>query len=156
MLEKVITGGQAGVDRALLDVALDLGINCGGWCPAGRLADDGPIPDRYPLTETADNDHTVRTENNVLNSDATLMINRGELHGGTLYAVELAKHRGKHWLVVDVDAPGAAFEISGWIQSNNIKTLHIGGPREVSCPGIYAAAKDLLAKVLVDVPHSSH
>ena len=46
---KIISGGQTGVDRVALDVSLELGIPCGGWCPKGRKAEDGPIPERYPL-----------------------------------------------------------------------------------------------------------
>ena len=52
MLDKIVSGGQTGVDRAALDVALSLGLPVGGGCPKGRRAEDGIIPDRYPLTET--------------------------------------------------------------------------------------------------------
>ena len=51
MIEKIISGGQTGVDRAALDVAIEMGIPCGGWCPVGRDADDGPIPDKYPMQD---------------------------------------------------------------------------------------------------------
>jgi hypothetical protein len=47
----IISGGQTGVDRGALDAGLELGAPCGGWCPDGRKAEDGPIPDRYPLDE---------------------------------------------------------------------------------------------------------
>lgn len=75
---RVISGGQTGVDRAALDVALELGLPCGGWCPAGRRAEDGPIPARYPLTETAGADYVERTRRNVVEADATLVL----CHGG--------------------------------------------------------------------------
>ena len=137
------------MDRAALDVALEQGIACGGWCPAGRHADDGPIPERYPLQETADIDHTVRTEFNTRDSDGTLIINRGELHGGTAYAVEMARHLGKPVLVLDVEAPPPLEEITAWLEHHGVRTLHIGGPRESSRPGIYEQAAALIRDILV-------
>lgn len=136
------------MDRAALDVAMEFGIDCGGWCPAGRHADDGPIPARYPLQETADIDHTVRTENNVRHSDATLILYRGELHGGTAYAVEMARHLGRPVLAIDVEEPPDIGEITDWLQSTQISTLHIGGPRESSRPGIYDQARSLIMRII--------
>ncbi len=149
MIEKIISGGQTGVDRAALDVALEQGIACGGWCPAARQADDGPIPAKYPLRETADFDHTVRTEFNTRDSDGTLVLNRGSLHGGTAYAVEMARHLGKPVLVVDVEAPLPMEEILGWLKAHRIRTLHVGGPRESSRPGIYEQAALLIRDILL-------
>jgi len=148
MIDKIISAGQTGVDRAALDVALDMGIKCGGWCPAGRDADDGVIPDRYPLVETENIDHTVRTEFNVKNSDGTLILNSGELHGGTAYAVEMAKHLGRPVMVIDVTTPLDGTEVIEWIDTNNINVLHVGGPRESSRPGIYDQAHTLLSYIL--------
>ena len=83
-LEKIVSGGQTGVDRAALDVAMSLGIPCGGWCPKGRKAEDGRIPDRYPLRETDSASYRKRTILNVADSDGTLILAVGELRGGTL------------------------------------------------------------------------
>ncbi len=149
MIEKIISGGQTGVDRAALDVAIEQGIACGGWCPAGRHADDGPIPEHYPLRETADIDHTVRTEFNTRDSDATLIINRGGLHGGTAYAVEMARHLGKPVLVLDVESPLSMEEVSAWLRGHHVRTLHIGGPREASRPGIYEQSAALIRDILL-------
>ena len=148
MIEKIISGGQTGVDRAALDVAMELGIACGGWCPAGRHADDGPIPARYPLQETADIDHTVRTENNVRHSDATLIVHRGELHGGTAYAVEMARHLGRPVLAIDVEEPPDIGKVVDWLRSAQVRTLHIGGPRESSRAGIYNQARSLITRII--------
>ena len=52
-LERIVSGGQTGTDRAALDWALGARIPHGGWCPCGRRAEDGPLPERYELTETA-------------------------------------------------------------------------------------------------------
>ena len=63
---KIVSGGQTGVDRGALDAAIALGIPHGGWCPRGRLAEDGRISDRYNLRETESADYPVRTERNVI------------------------------------------------------------------------------------------
>src|SRR5687768_4395889 len=73
----IVSGGQTGVDRAALDAAMALGLPVAGWCPAGRWAEDGPIPARYPLTETPSADPAQRTEWNVRDSDATLLLGDG-------------------------------------------------------------------------------
>ena len=73
-VQKIISGGQTGVDRAALDLALEFGIPCGGWCPRGRRAEDGPINTRYPLTETSSTDYGVKTKRNVKESDGTLIL----------------------------------------------------------------------------------
>ncbi len=148
MIEKIISGGQTGVDRAALDVAMAMGLQCGGWCPAGRAADDGPIPERYPLQEVRNIDHTVRTGANVRDSDATLMLNRGLLQGGTAYAVETAKHMDRPVMVVDLEAPPAMDMIVAWLQQHKVRVLHIGGPREVSRPGIYEQARAFVEALL--------
>ena len=84
LVEKIISGGQTGVDLAALDIALQLGIPCGGWCPKGRKSEDGPIPNRYPLRETGSTSYPIRTAKNVLVSDGTLVLTigppMGELH----------------------------------------------------------------------------
>jgi len=148
MIEKIVSGGQTGVDRAALDAAMEQGIACGGWCPAGRHADDGRIPDRYPLQETVDMDHTVRTENNVRDSDGTLMFYRGSLQGGTAYAVLMARHLKRPVMAVDLDEPVSVNAIARWIHDNRIRVLHIGGQREGSSPGIYRTAHRLIEEIL--------
>nr|WP_305800882.1 putative molybdenum carrier protein [Thiolapillus sp.] len=92
---RIISGGQTGVDRAALDVALELGLRCGGWCPKGRLALDGPLDERYPLKETESADYSVRTRLNVRDADATLILNCGELSGGTAYTLRVAEELGR-------------------------------------------------------------
>jgi len=80
---KLISGGQTGVDRAALDVALALGLAVDGWCPKDRRAEDGVIPARYPLVETPERNYQVRTRRNVEDADGTLILNLGKLDGGT-------------------------------------------------------------------------
>ena len=71
MLTRIISGGQTGVDRGALDAALKASISCGGWGPKGRKAEDGPIPERYPLQELPGADYLHRTRRNVVDSDGT-------------------------------------------------------------------------------------
>lgn len=98
---KVISGGQTGVDRGALDAALVLQVECGGWCPAGRLAEDGPIPKRYPVMELANAGYAERTARNVADSDGTLVISNGVLLGGTRETVDRCVELGEPHLVID-------------------------------------------------------
>src|SRR5271170_8055413 len=127
---KIISGGQTGVDRAALDVALALGLPCGGWCPRGRKAEDGSIPARYPVTETSAKAYAQRTEWNVRDSEATLILTRGQPSGGTALTIELAQRLGKPHLIVDLDADPDAGEVQAWIGSNKVGLLNVAGPRE--------------------------
>lgn len=151
-LARVVSGGQSGVDRAALDAALVCDIPVGGWCPLGRGAEDGVIPDRYPLRETPDSEPAQRTEWNVRDSDATLILHRGSLSGGTALTAELARRYGRPLLQVDLDAgrPTAALaaEIRSWLQGQGVRVLNVAGPRESQAPGIGAAASALLRRVL--------
>lgn len=148
MVKRIISGGQTGVDRAGLDVALDLGIPCGGWCPAGRRAVDGRIPDKYPLDETEARNYNTRTRLNVHDADGTLIINRGPLGEGTAYTVRLAQQQKKPHLVVDVDDPEAITLARQWLAEHTIATLNVAGPREEKCPGIHEQACQFLKTVL--------
>jgi hypothetical protein len=141
---KIVSGGQTGVDRGALDAAIELGIPHGGWCPRGRLAEDGPIPDRYRLTETESAEYSVRTERNVLDSDATLILFRGELSGGTELTRRLAKRHRKPCLVVDLDAPPESEAIRHWLLESRVETLNVAGPRESQNLGIAADARRFL------------
>jgi hypothetical protein len=148
MLQKLVSGGQTGVDRAALEVALELGIPCGGWCPRGRKAEDGVIPTRYPLTETETEDYDCRTERNVRDSDGTLILVRGPLQGGTALTAELAGRYSKPLRVVDLTAPPDFDRTSDWFAQYRIHVLNVAGPRESGQPGIYAQAADYLRKLL--------
>src|SRR5437773_12578103 len=102
---KVISGGQTGVDRAALDAAQELGLDCGGWCPRGRRAEDGRIPDRYPLRETASSDYPPRTAANVRDADATLVLTLGRGNSrGTALTRRLVEEQRKPVLEVDLAA----------------------------------------------------
>ncbi len=145
---KIISGGQTGVDRAALDAAGDLGVPQGGWCPLGRRAEDGPIPERYPLVEVASPDYAVRTERNVLDSDATLILTRAEPAGGTALTAQLAQRHRKPLLVVEPDDPTAPERIAAWLGEHAFAVLNVAGPRESQSPGIGAVAERVLREAL--------
>ncbi len=151
MLEQIISGGQTGVDQAALDVALELGIPCGGWCPRGRWSEAGPIDEHYPLTESPSADPAERTERNVRDADGTLIIARGgveNLTGGTALTRRLATQQGQPMLAVDPTDPGAAEAVTQWIEQHAIRALNVAGPRASVQPGIGDLAAVLLRQVL--------
>ena len=150
LLERVVSGGQTGVDRAALDVARERGLPCGGWCPRGRRAEDGVIPERYPLKETPSSDYSERTEWNVRDSDATLVLTWGPPTGGTAYTIERVIFWGRSLLLVDLSgAPGPSL-VRDWLRSEGVRVLNVAGPRESGRPGVYAKARRLLESAFTD------
>ena len=149
-LSKIISGGQTGVDRAALDVALALSIKCGGWCPSGRRAEDGSIDVRYPLQETPSDEYAQRTEWNVRDSEGTLIITDGPLTGGTLFTKICAERLNKPCWISETKE---SLDVEGfwrWLKTNRIETLNVAGPRESHRPGIYEQAKALVQRLLSD------
>ncbi|HEU0300384.1 MAG TPA: putative molybdenum carrier protein [Longimicrobium sp.] len=143
----IVSGGQTGVDRAALDVALERGMPCGGWCPAGRWAEDGPIDPRYPLRETPSADPAERTGWNVRDSDATLVLVTSAASPGTDRAVEAARGLGRPTYLWHLDALPDPDAFRRWLQIHNIRTLNVAGPRESESPGVYALAGRYLRAV---------
>ncbi len=158
---KLISGGQSGVDRAALDVALARGIDYGGWCPQGGWAEGFPEPPgllaKYPrLKETPLADPAQRTEWNVRDADACLIIvdQAGvEVSAGTALARALAHRYRKPLLVADLGNPEIAKHAALWLRVQEQRhgrdlALAVGGPRESEAPGIYARAKAFIAALL--------
>jgi len=149
LIFKVVSGGQSGVDRAALDAARSLGIPAGGWCPRGRIAEDGRIRRRYRLVETPSGNYPQRTEWNVRDSDATLIVNRGRLDGGTLATARLALERhAKPLFMIELGRRVQRPRFRAWLRRNRVRVLNVAGPRESKRPGIYAEAQALLTKLL--------
>jgi hypothetical protein len=144
---KIISGGQTGVDRAALDVAIELGLAHGGWCPRGRKAEDGPIPARYQLGETESAEYAERTERNVLEADATLILCCGALVGGTRFTWVLAERHGRPCRVVDLAVQPDPAETRAWLEGLSGDVLNVAGPRESQSPGIAAQAAEFLRRV---------
>ena len=158
---RIISGGQTGVDRAALDVAIERGVPWGGWCPKGGWAEDLPEPPgllaKYPQLKETPLPHPLqRTEWNVRDSDATLIITDREgiaASVGTSRGQQWARQHGKPLLVIDATEPDAAAHAARWVKEQQQRfgvdmTLSIGGPRESEAPGIYARARLLIAAML--------
>jgi hypothetical protein len=150
-VRRLVSGGQTGVDRAALDVAALFGMQAGGWCPGGRWAEDGRIPDSYPLAETRSAFSIERTRRNVIQSDATLVIARRRLDAGTRATLRLARALRRRCLyLVVVRGPGdraALARARGWIAARRIRALNVAGPRESTDPGIYWTARGFLERL---------
>ena len=148
-IQKIVSGGQTGVDRAALDVAMKFGIACGGWCPRGRRAADGVIDARYPLQESQHEDYSERTRLNVQDSDATLILNIGELGGGTAYTVEMARQYHKPYLVIALDESPEPLGVIEWVKLNCVGVLNVAGPRDDRHSVVYRLAYKFLRRALV-------
>jgi hypothetical protein len=148
---KIVSGGQTGVDRAALDAALDSGAPCGGWCPAGRVAEDGPLAAKYPLAEFAGGNYVERTLANVRHSDGTAVIYAGTLEGGTGQTVAFCNGERKPCQLVDsteMPVERAAGAIADFVALHGIRTLNVAGPRASKQPQIYAYAYAVVSRLL--------
>lgn len=147
----IISGGQTGVDRAALDVAIEMSIPHGGFVTAGRMAEDGPIAARYKMTELPSPLYKDRTMANVDWADCTLILYESKLAGGTLLTWQYARSQKKPVLLITLDkvtAEEASLQCQQWIRSMHPKCLNVAGPRESKCPGIYDHARSILRKTL--------
>lgn len=145
---RIVSGGQTGVDRAALDAAIACGVEHGGWCPAGRRAEDGTIPARYALEETGSADYRERTEWNVRDSDATLILTRGRPEGGTRLTLDFARQWERPCMVVDLGDFPDVDGIRQWLARSGVRVLNVAGPRESKAPGIAGEARDVLRNVM--------
>jgi hypothetical protein len=155
----IISGGQTGVDRAALDAARVAGLDVSGFCPKGRAAEDGVIPDDYPLTEMAEADPAFRTRANCEAAEATLIMvmtgDRRRWGPGSRLTERHAKHLGRllHVAVLggaingSLSMPDTLEETRAWMVRHNIRVLNIAGPRESMSPGIYRQAYAFLTRL---------
>ena len=146
-IKKIISGAQTGVDLAALDFALENNIPCGGWCPKGRINENGVIPDKYHLKETATAEYSERTEMNIKDSDGTLVIYSQNIDKGTKLTLKRAMELQKPFYTIDLNDKADLESFYQWLNVYKIETLNIAGPRESNSPGIYKLAYYFLEKM---------
>jgi Circularly permutated YpsA SLOG family len=151
-LSKIVSGGQTGVDRAALDAALAADFPSGGWCPADRSAEDGPIPERYPVMPLPGIGHRRRTRQNVIDSDGTVILFYESLSGGTRLTRNLCALEKKPFIALDArrtaEPPAAAAAILSFLAENHIAVLNVAGPRLSGWAGGYEFALQVLSEVI--------
>src|SRR5271165_821994 len=150
-LIKIVSGGQTGVDRGALDAALAAYFPCGGWCPKDRNAEDGPIPDRYPMALLVGGAYRQRTVKNVLDSDGTAILFNQSLSGGTLYTHDVCRRERKPYIVLDatqISESAAAAAIVRFIKEHDIQVLNVAGPRSSRWAEGYGFALGVVGEVI--------
>jgi len=159
MITKIISGGQTGADRAALDSAIKHGILHGGWIPKGRLAEDGSLSVKYKLKEMPTSSYPAQTEQNVIDSDGTLIISHGKRGGGADLTQKLAIKHGRPCLHIDLnqkkDHTDAAAKIKEWIVQEEIEVIHVAGPRASKDPHIYNKVMEILELVYPEAIHGN-
>ena len=152
VVEKIVSGGQTGADRAALDVAVELGLAAGGWIPRGRRAEDGTVPPRYQgLVEAESESYDHRTELNVRDSDATVVFSFGPATGGSALTAKLARSLGKPLLALDLEhlnTDEAVARLRSWLAEVRPGVLNIAGPRLSQEPRIAEATATILRKAI--------
>jgi hypothetical protein len=152
VIKKIISGGQTGADQAALDAAIKWNIPYGGWLPKGRLTEAGRLSDNYRMQEMPTESYAARTEQNVTDSDGTLIISHGPLTDGSKYTKEMAIKHNRQYLHIDLnktDVVDAARLIYNWIVDFKIQTLNVAGSRASNDPSIYQAVTHVLTNVLI-------
>lgn len=157
-IREIVSGGQTGVDRAALDIAIEFKIPHGGWCPYERRSEDGIIPKKYNLKEAPaptlekrldpNAIYKKRTELNAMDSDGTLIIVKDAPMGGALYTIEMAEKHKKPYLIFNLSSNPEIGDAVNWIIKNNIHKLNVAGPRASQTTDIYNSAYSILHQLL--------
>jgi len=152
---RVVSGGQTGADRAALDVAISRGIKRGGWVPKGRVAEDGVIPHNYCMEETPSTDVQQRTEWNVRDSDASLIVSSLPLRGGTALTEKMANKYNKPVFIFCIDnwrATDTIVQLKKWLEAVGGGNLNVAGPRAPEEPSIYNITYEIMNKLFDNNP----
>jgi hypothetical protein len=156
VLKKIISGGQTGADQGALDGARQCCFPYGGAIPAGRRTEAGALPEEYIMTELASDSYPLRTGQNVVDADGTLILSNGPLSGGSLLTCRIADERGKPCLHINLenaDFSAAVETVRRWVTANHIEVLNVAGPRASSDPGIYNVSRRLIVDLLSSGGH---
>ena len=148
-IDKIISGGQTGADRAALDFAIARNLPYGGWLPRGRKTEDGALDLKYRLQEMPTTDYAKRTEQNVIDADGTVIVSHGFPVAGSALTLEFTRRHDRPCLHIDLKeiSPEKAAEVLvSWLGENRIRVLNVAGPRAGRDPAIYPAVMDLLER----------
>ena len=148
---KIVSGAQTGVDRAALDAALESGVEVGGWCPEGRLAEDGIVPEKYPVKELPNSGYSKRTKRNVIDSDGTVIIYFAYPSGGTEQTIAFCIEEKKPYVLIDAEeltVDRASGKIQAFIDQYSIIILNVAGPRASGESRAYEYARKVILSVL--------
>lgn len=151
MIKKIVSGGQIGADQAALDVAIKLGVPHGGWIQKGRKTQRGTLPEKYQLKEMPIAGFKERIEQNVIDSDGTLIISHGDLTGGADYSQKMAKEHKRPFLHIDLNetpAVMAGSKINTWIIKNDIEVLNVTGSRTSEDSKIYKETMVIVEEII--------
>lgn len=149
-MKKIISGGQTGADIASVDAAIECNLPYGGWIPKGRKCEDGTVPARYTeFQELTRGGYPKRTEQNIIDSDGTVIFSRGTLSSGSALTAKLCKQHEKPWIYIDlnVDADNVHL-LRDWLIEWDIQILNVAGSRESKHPGIHDQVKKILSFIL--------
>jgi len=152
IIGKIISGGQTGADRAALDFAIDNNIPHGGWIPKGRITEGGQLPEKYHLQEMETTSYDKRTEQNVIDSDGTVIVSHGNLTGGSALTQTFAIKHHKPCLHLNMNnatIAEAADSLNNWTEKNNINTLNVAGSRASKDDKIYQVTRDILVTAFI-------
>lgn len=153
MLKKIISGGQTGADIAGIDAAIDTGFPYGGWLPRGRKTECGPLSEKYQMQAMTRGGYPKRTEQNVKDSDGTVIFTHKKLTGGSRLTANLAESWGKPWLHINLHQIGqeeAVSTLSDWLQKNKIEILNVAGSRASKDQDIYGKVFQIIKKIIMD------
>jgi len=150
-LRQIVSGGQTGADRAALDAALNSSFPCGGWCPEGRLAEDGPLPTKYPLQELPGAGYRQRTIKNIETSDGTAIFYFNRPAGGTELTLIQCIRLHKPYQLIDASeiSPARASSIlEDFVDQHGIAILNVAGPSETRSPSVHSYVQEAVQSLI--------
>ena len=135
-LTKVISGGQCGVDKAALVTARACGLVTGGTAPRGWRTHFGSDPSlsEFGLREHFSPAYPPRTEKNVIDSDATLVIGSDMSSPGVSLTMRMCRIAKKPFITITPMQFGLSWidGIADFIEQYQVETLNVAGNRDKS------------------------